>query len=211
MYPKIFLVLITCFISTSLISQSELSDPMIMNEATIKATTFLNLIPEGREVDYGFNGRSDFSKIKIEMPYKTYYISADDNQLTFVLSEWRVPISVDGEYKTLLTVQSMNGKAEVVDLGGNRLAQKIQEFEKIYTTGDHVRVMIRNTYLNQDYITANSSFLSTKIDETKLDEINNNSLQSIYQLNSDQPIKISIDQVYYNTMGSIINKKKEEK
>jgi len=182
-----------------------------MNEATLRAATFLNLIPEGSEADYGFNSRSDFSRIKIEKPYKTYYISADDNQLTFALSDWRVPISVDGDYKTLLTVQNINGKAEVVDLGGNKLAQKIQEFEKLYTTGDNLRLMIRNTYLNQDYITVNFSLSSTKVDANNLDEINKNSLQSLYQLSSDQPTKISIDQVYYNTMGSIINKQQEEK
>jgi len=110
-----------------------------------------------------------------------------------------------------LTVQNINGKAEVVDLGGNKLAQKIQEFEKLYTTGDNLRLMIRNTYLNQDYITVNFSLSSTKVDANNLDEINKNSLQSLYQLSSDQPTKISIDQVYYNTMGSIINKQQEEK
>lgn len=211
MYHKLFLFLITCFISTNLLSQSEISDALIMNEATLRAATFLNLIPEGREADYGFNSRSDFSRIKIEKPYKTYYISADDNQLTFALSDWRVPISVDGDYKTLLTVQNINGKAEVVDLGGNKLAQKIQEFEKLYTTGDNLRLMIRNTYLNQDYITVNFSLSSTKVDANNLDEINKNSLQSLYQLSSDQPTKISIYQIYYNTMGSIINKQQEDK
>jgi len=56
-----------------------------MNEATLRAATFLNLIPEGSEADYGFNSRSDFSRIKIEKPYKTYYISADDKKFKYQL------------------------------------------------------------------------------------------------------------------------------
>lgn len=211
MYHKLFLFLITCFISTNLLSQSEFSDALIMNEAAIKAATFLNLIPEGREEDYGFHSRSDFSRMKIEKPYKTYCVSAMNDQLTFIFSDWRVPISVDGEYITLLTVQNMYGKATGVDMGGNILAKKIQEFEHLYITGDNPRILVRNNYLSQDYITTDFKSFYTRIDATNLDEINENSMQSLYQLNSNQPTKISLDQVYNNTMGSSIKKSYEEK
>ncbi len=84
MKQKTSYLLLVFFISAKLIAQNINTISMIKEEASQKALYFLNLIPEGREKDYGFNKRSDFSKIKIEEPYQTYYVSEKNDKLMFI-------------------------------------------------------------------------------------------------------------------------------
>lgn len=204
-----FLVLIF-FISIRLMAQNNDNDLSIKKEAALKATSFLNLIPVGREKDYGFDSRNDFSKIKIEEPYKIYYISYKDNRLSFISgNEWRVPISVDGKYSTLLTVQINNNKPEVVDLGGVVLAQKIQEFQKTNPIeANQQHIIIRNTFLKKDFVAP--SFSSLYIGNTDVPEleINTNAPQFIYQINQGLPVKTSIVLFCNQTIDFINNENK---
>ncbi len=178
---------------------------MVKKEALQKALSFLNLIPEGREKDYGFAMRSDFSKIKIEEPYQTYYLSKKDKDLLFVSgNEWRVPLSVDGHYVALLTVQINAGVAEAVDFGANGLAQKIEEFEKLYFNPSSERVLIRNTFLSRDYITTNFAALCNQ-KLGNLIEINTQSPISVYQLNAGRPVATDISVFYKESLESSNN------
>jgi hypothetical protein len=211
MNRKTYYLLLVFFISARLIAQNNNADLLVKEQASLKALSFVNLIPEGKEKDYGFNNRSDFSKIKIEEPYQTYYVSDKYNELTFISgNEWRVPVSVDGHYVALLTVQINNGNAEVVDFGANVLAQKIQEFEKLFPDEASQRVIIRNTFLKRDYITTNLSSLYNQNKGKDCMEINTSSLQPVYQLNAGQPVKTSIAIVCDETMD-LINKTKDNK
>jgi hypothetical protein len=122
-------------------------------------------------------------------------------------NEWRVPLSVDGHYVALLTVQINNGNAEVVDFGAKVLAQKMQEFEKLFPDEASQRVIIRNTFLKRDYITTNLSSLCNQNKSNDYLEININSSQPVYQLNAGQPIKTSIAIFSNETMDLISNTK----
>jgi hypothetical protein len=210
MNKKIQFILLLSFISIQLIAQNNDINLLIKKEASLNAHYFLSLIPIGREKEYGFSNRDDFSKIKIEEPYKTYYVSKKDNKLWLNAgNEWRVPISVNGEYLSLLTIQINNGNPEIVDLGGNLLAHKIQEFEKINSneTVDQ-NVIIRNTFLNKDYMTTKFSSISLENKSiSNLYEININTTQFIYQINENLPIKTSITAFYNATMNLINNNK----
>src|ERR1041385_5896858 len=71
----------------------------------------LTLIPDGQEQAYGFNSRADFAKAATGEVYRTisftneFYqdeeISSSKNYIR-VQNEWRVPVVVDGNNKTLL-------------------------------------------------------------------------------------------------------------
>jgi hypothetical protein len=208
MNKKTFYLLLVIFISFRLIAQNHNSNALVKEQANLKALSFLNLIPEGKENNYGFNSRSDFSKIKTEEPYQTYYVAEKNNELTlFSANEWRVPLTVDGNYVALLTVQLNNGNAEVVDIGANLLAQKIQELENLFPNKENQRIIIRNTFLKRDYIATNLSAIcnqTTGIDNMK---ININATEAVYQLNEGKPIKTSIAIFYNETMDLIYNTK----
>lgn len=211
MNKKAIYLLLFLFIAVRLNAQNDSINLLVRQEASLNVLSFLNLIPEGRERDYGFDSRSDFSQIKIEDPVQTYFVSSMNNKLTFIsANEWRVPISVDGNFVSLLTVQMNNGNPEIVDFGGNKLAQKIQEFKKLYSGEAAHCVMIRNTFLNRDYVTLDFSSLYSQNDSSGLLDINVNSLNPIYQINEGQPIKTDVANFCRETFEFISesNKKK---
>jgi len=184
------------------------SNPVLLvkQEAQLKAPEFLNLIPEGREKEYGFANRNDFAKIKLEEPYETYYVNDKAGKLHFTsANEWRVPVAVNGTYVTLLTVQVVNGKAEVVDFGGNVLAQKLQEFEKLHGTKKNERVIIRNVFLKQDFMTANFKNLHKQNTGANAMELNKQTTEPLYLINKEKPAKTSVALFYSETMQVIKN------
>ena len=208
MNNKAFYLFLVFFISLRLTAQNDNTMLLVREAASLKALTFLNLIPVGREKDYGFESRNDFLTIKIEEPYQTYYVRGGSNHLEFFSgNEWRVPLSVDGVYKSLLTVQINNGKAEVIDFGGNVLAHRIQEFEKSYPDKSNQHVIIRNTFLERDYMATNFLLLCNQSNGNGFIEINENSLQPVYQLNEGKPLKTSIA-VFCNETMDMINQRK---
>ncbi|MEI8006846.1 MAG: hypothetical protein WCI48_11615 [Bacteroidota bacterium] len=211
MKTKIFCLFLVVFISLKLSAQNDNPVLLVKEAATAKAMYFLDLIPVGSENDYGFGSRSDFSKIKIGEPYQTYYVSGRNNHLEFFSgNEWRVPVSVDGAYQALLTVRISQGKAEVVGIGGSVLARNIQKFETILPDKTNERVMIRNTYLEQYFITANFTALCGQSTGNGFIEINTASLQPVYELNEGMPVKTSIAVFYQETMN-LVNLEKDTK
>lgn len=201
---KLNCLIIAFVFSTNVFAQNLSPRNLVKEEASLKALSFLNLIPEGRERDYGFANRSDFSRIKIEDPYETFYVQYNDKQFSlFAGNEWRVPISVDGQYVSLLTVGFNNGKAEVVDFGGNILSRKIQEYEKLFPGAEGQRVLIRNTFLNQDYIANDITSLCTESKQTGQLKINISSTEPLYKINQGQPEKTSTAALYESTMAII--------
>ena len=209
MKTKTFYLFLVVFFALKLSAQNDNQVLLIKEAAAAKAMYFLDLIPVGSENDYGFGSRSEFSKIKIEEPCQTYYVSVRNNQLEFFSgNEWRVPVSVDGAYKTLLTVRISQGKAEVVGLGGSLLARNIQKSETILPDKTNERVLIRNTYTEKYFITANFTVLCGQSRGNGFIEINTASLQPLYEFNEEMPVKTSIDVFYSETMN-IVNFKKD--
>ncbi len=201
---KLNCLIIALVFSTNVFAQNLSPKNLVKEEASLKALSFLNLIPEGRERDYGFANRSDFSRIKIEDPYETFYVQNNDKQFLFVAgNEWRVPISVDGQYVSLLTVRFNNGKAEVVDFGGNILSGKIQEYEKLIPGAEGQRVLIRNTYLNQDFISNDIVSLCKENKQAGLLTINTLSAEPLYKINQGLPEKTSTSAFCESTIAII--------
>ena len=60
MNNKAYYLLLVFFISLRLTAQDINTNLLVREQASLKALSFLNLIPEGREKDYGFESRSDF-------------------------------------------------------------------------------------------------------------------------------------------------------
>ena len=211
MKTKFFYLLLVVFISLKLSAQNDNQILLVKEAAAAKAMYYLDLIPVGSENNYGFGSRSDFSKIQIGEPYQTYYVSVRDNQLEFFSgNEWRVPVSVDGTYQTLLTVRITQGKAEVVGLGGSVLARKIQEFETLIPDKTNERVIIRNTYTDQYFLTANFTALCGQITGNGFIEINTASLQPVYELKEGMLVKTSIAGFYREAMN-LVNLEKDTK
>jgi hypothetical protein len=204
MKTKILYLFLVLFLALKLSAQNDNPVLLVKEAATAKAIYFLDLIPAGSENNYGFANRDEFSKIQIGEPYQTYYVSIRNTQLEFFSgNEWRVPVSVDGAYKTLLTVRIHQGVAEVVGLGGSLLARNIQEFETLLPDKANERVLIRNTYLEHYFITANFNALCNQTTGDGFIGINTASPQPVYKLNEGILVKTSIAGFYQETMNLV--------
>jgi hypothetical protein len=136
---------------------------LVQKIATDEAKTFLEKIPDGYEAHYGFTDRSEFSKIEIGIPLQVYTInpdSVDENasspkRYLQNANEWRVPITVNNEYRALITVVKSGEKYQAVDFGGTVLAKRIGTI-----TGSRsgcVNSLIRIYSIQSDYILADSA------------------------------------------------------
>lgn len=205
MNNKFLLLSFILLMAVGLNAQNSNAVSLVKEAANQKALSFLNLIPEGSEKEYGFNNRSDFSRAKIGEPYQTYYVAYQENKLVLTPgNEWRVPIAIDGYNVALLTVQIISEKAEVVNFGANVLAKKIQEFEQLHANESSDRILIRNTFLRSDYIATNLSSISNS-SEKKSFEFDSNSSQLVYRINAGEPEKISVASFCKETISHIDN------
>lgn len=204
MKMKLLPLILAMIATMNLFAQQPGQNNIVKEEASKNAITFLNLIPEGRENEYGFDGRNDFSNIKIEEPYQTFYIRNQGDPFTLVAgNEWRVPLSVDGKYKTLLTVRFNENKPEVVDLGGVLLSKKLQEFEHHYPVVAGRKTIIRNTFLGQDFLTGDFSSICTPAETEGLFTLNTNGTGQIYKISQGLPEQTSIASFCNATLEAI--------
>ena len=111
-------------------------------EASVQAVartaldSFLDKIPPGRETDYGFRNRKEFKLAHVGTPVQVLTLHPDsmrngiDPKRSYMipLNEWRAPVIVEGEFRTLLTVSVVNNALKTVELGGERLAREMMEF-----------------------------------------------------------------------------------
>ncbi|HEY3447017.1 MAG TPA: hypothetical protein VGK67_11665 [Myxococcales bacterium] len=98
---------------------------------------FLDRIPEGQRAGYGFASREEIDRAQLGAPYRVWTAdparveSGAQGESLRATREWRFPVTVDGQYRALLTVGSIHGGAlQAVDLGAAGLAQELGQHEK---------------------------------------------------------------------------------
>ncbi len=100
-----------------------------------QCATFLNSIPEGEELQFGYSGREEMNLSTTGRPIcvlnltKEFYSASILGNTNYIIvgNEWRVPLTVKGRNKTLLTVNYRDGNYSVTDIGGAVLAAELQE------------------------------------------------------------------------------------
>jgi hypothetical protein len=86
----------------------------------------LGMIPVGKEQLYGFKDRDEFQEAKIDEPFD--FFSIQNNNLT-KSSTVMVPVTVDNEYRALVSIDSVRGSQHIVDFGAEGLAKEIQQLK----------------------------------------------------------------------------------
>lgn len=105
---------------------------------------FLEVIPANLEKEHGFNDRSEFTQA---LPASIYRIvGVDVNGNTFETNLYNVVVSVNGEYRAVLTVSETNGVFEIQSIGAALLAKELQALEVLHPmAANQERVMV-NVY-----------------------------------------------------------------
>ena len=123
---------------------------------------FLEKIPIGLEEQYGFKSRKEFVTATVGKPFQVFSLSPvfwgdeklSPQQLIQPLTEWRIPVIVNGEYRALLTVAKMNDDWKVVDFGAAGLAKELEAFGgKNMVMGNEVHcILLRIFQLQCDFV-----------------------------------------------------------
>ena len=138
--------------------------PTDANEASVQTAAmadleaFLGKIPEGREIEYGFRNREEFRRAKLGTPVQVFTIHPESMRegidpgrgYMVPLNEWRVPVIVEGEYRTLLTVAIVNNALKTVELGGELLAKEMMKLGEKEPNGR--KAMLRLYRLRCDFL-----------------------------------------------------------
>ncbi len=117
--------------------------------------SFLEIIPQGMEKQHGFNDRAEFAKAVPASIYRIVGISADGN--TFQTNSYNVVVSVNSQYRAVLTVSLVDGKYEIETVGGAPLAEELQAYEKQNVLAENEEHIMLNVYSKASSFVANSN------------------------------------------------------
>jgi len=104
----------------------------IINIAKNRIHSFIDNIPAENITDYGFKSKAEFDKITFGEPVKIYTLK--DGNIEFT-DTWRVPVVINNEYRSLLTVIKEKEELKAVDFGACVLAKAISEKKSDKTIG----------------------------------------------------------------------------
>jgi ABC-type antimicrobial peptide transport system permease subunit len=125
----------------------------IYNAVKNELTSFLEIVPVNMEKEHGFNNRSEFAKAVPASIYRM--VGVDPYGKLIPTNNYNVVVSVNGEYRSVITVTVTNGTYELMSIGGALLAKELQAAEAANPlAGDQERVMV-NVYKYS------ASFIST--------------------------------------------------
>lgn len=137
------LLIVSFLVLSSISSFSQESEELvIVPEQSIVSdglAMLLDMIPEGKEINYGFASKSDYTKIKIGDPMYIYTLPEDsiveqkgDIKIKFqVTNEWFLPLYVDNRIICFLFLKKKGGQQEVVGFGANYLANDLNDEEEL--------------------------------------------------------------------------------
>ncbi len=173
-------------------------------QANLDVQSYLQLIPQGQEQEYGFDNRADFSKVSIGESYAMYFAERKEGKINLLPTRtYRVPVKVNGKSVALLTVKyNENGTAEIVDFGANKLAQKLDAFESNYKSSND-RILVRNTYVKQDFIVADLAALSSK-DANGVISINTQSAAKLYPIAAGKQASMGSSSFVNATLTAVV-------
>lgn len=133
-----FILLITIFLYSSVsFAQMNISKD-VLAVAKDGYAAYLEKIPADKELQYGFNNREEFARVKLGKPYQIMILNEDffaddelkDKDYLMPSGDWRVPLMIDNESRALLTVSGVDGNWKVVGFGAVALAKELEAFEK---------------------------------------------------------------------------------
>lgn len=136
MNKSIFLTAaLVCILARISFSCDDISSKVI-KAAQDNLASSLAKIPAGQEKSFGFTSRDEFVNASVGKPYrvitfhKDFYndeVTLDKNNSIVTQNEWRVPVTVNGKNRLLLTVTGIGDEYKVVDVGGAGLAKELEQ------------------------------------------------------------------------------------
>ncbi len=139
---------------------AEITTAAVLTAADRDVAAFLNRIPVGHESEYGFRSREEFDKVRTSDPLRVHTLDVDRSGTTpevsndiRPLNKWRIPLTVDGELRALLTVVQTEDGLKAVDFGAAGMAQSLDSLDVVTSkVGPESRFLLRITDLRRDFL-----------------------------------------------------------
>jgi len=131
-FIKIALI-IFLFSNHFLFSSNLIDKEKILAQAQKELPDYLNQIPAGDEMLYGFYNREEFEEAYLGQLFQVYLINARTNNTSYKLftyNEYRIPVMVKGKFRALITVSQRDDEWHIVDFGAIKLAKEMGEIIK---------------------------------------------------------------------------------
>ena len=144
MKAKTILILALCVVFTAHAQTKYSETEAVLKTAKAQLNNFIKDLPDESLADYGFSGKQEFRKITFGEPIPIFTLN--DTAVVFT-STWRVPIVIDKEYRSLLTVIQEEGVFRAVDFGACELAKAYAANKTPKTTG-----MLRVYEIRKDFL-----------------------------------------------------------
>jgi hypothetical protein len=158
---SLFPILLILAIGTGLwASGPDPTEAAVQAAAVSSIPEFLERIPVGAEVRFGFAERGEFQRATAGRPYRMCTLVASVRDAANPrceyearpLPEWRVPILVDGQARALLTMAPAAGGWQAVDLGAAGLARELARQEPATGPVSGRRFILRLFDLHVDFL-----------------------------------------------------------
>ncbi len=132
MYRSAFLVLLVALCSFRF-SPDQTND-LVMKAAESQLPVYIAKIPAGQEAAYGFTDQDNMDQCTVGKPFRMlvftndFYITKTEPEVNYltIKNEWRVPVSINGQNRTLLTLDGNPGNFSVSGMGGTELSKELQ-------------------------------------------------------------------------------------
>ena len=133
MLRSLLILLVISFCSFRLCPDAT-TDKLVMKAAESQLQVYIAKIQPGHEADYGFTDKDVIENCAVGKPYRLLGFHSDfftaplaDNINYLVIkNEWRVPVTLNGEHRLLLTVDGNPGNFTVSGMGGAALAKELE-------------------------------------------------------------------------------------
>lgn len=172
MKTKLLFLLFFAFIAGNAFAQKDLVDE-IKTTAQAGLEGYLEKIPVGQELFFGFKNRDEFKLAEIGMPFQVFTFNKEffsdtilmDKNYLVTTGEWRVAVSVENDFRVMLTVAKMNGVWKAVGIGAATLAKELGEYEKEHSSTDQSGIILRVFQMDCDFLltSPDSSYDNIKV------------------------------------------------
>jgi hypothetical protein len=161
---RISIVLLTIFSAYCLKAQDKMSD--VIGAAKAGYAEYLQKIPSGREKEFGFKNRAEFKNVQVGKPYQVMTMLPEFYHGNLVsgkdyvksTSEYRFPLTINKNYRVMLTVAKMNGSWTVVNIGSAEMARELEQLEKKFPSSREQGKILLVTGINGEfYLSSNAT------------------------------------------------------
>lgn len=130
-------------------------DPaVVLSVAQAQFRSFLGNVPEADLFQLGFDGKSELENATFADPYEMFQLTQGGEIAPLLY--WRIPVVVDGEFRSLIDVRENDGHLEIMGVGAENLAAELFSLELTAEDAIRTKSFLRSYQARADFVVFNA-------------------------------------------------------